>query len=142
MTPTCCKCKRWIGCPLTSWCWNAARITLPLFSWKYISVAWCYVNPSTKLYAECIFTIGDGNMVSSEQHHWYWSGTILAVWWWVVSHHIIIIVLLTILHHLNCYPSYSASRHLVYFTTVFDVFKYWKQSFWIWNHRTVSWIFS
>ena len=32
MTQTCCKCRRWIGCPLTSWCWNAARITLPLFS--------------------------------------------------------------------------------------------------------------
>ena len=32
MFQTCCKCRRWIGCPLTSWCWNAARITLPLFS--------------------------------------------------------------------------------------------------------------
>ena len=72
--------------------------------------------------------------MSSEQHHWCWSDTILAVWWWVVSHHIIIIIiLLNILHllHLNCYHSYLVSRHLVYFTTVFDVFKYWKQSFWI-----------
>ena len=27
----------WIGLPLTSWCWDAARITFPLFSWKYLS---------------------------------------------------------------------------------------------------------
>ena len=62
-------------------------------------------------------------MVLSERHHWCWSGTILPIGWWVVSHHIIIIILLTILHllHLNYYHSYSASRHLVYFTTVFDV---------------------
>ena len=54
-------------------------------------------------------------MVSSEQHHWCWFGTILAVWWWVVSHLIIIIILLIILYllHVNCYHSYSASRHLV-----------------------------
>ena len=78
---------------------------------------------------------GGSNMVSSEHHHWCWSDTILAVWWWIVSHHIIIVILLTILHllHLNCYHNYSAPRFLVYFTTVFDAFKYWKQSFWIWN---------
>ena len=132
----------WIGRRLTSWCWNAARITLPLFSWKYLSGS-VLITPSIKLYGGDIFIIGGGTIVS-EQHHWCWPDTILTVWWWVVFHHVIIIHL-TILHlHFNCYHSYLASGHLVYFTAVFDGFKYWKQNFLIWNHsvRTVSSIFS
>ena len=105
------------------------------------------------LWQRCMVDVYSSSVVVTwwcQQYHWCWSDTILAVWWWVFSHHIIIIssssiILLTVLHllHLNCYHSYSASRHLVYFTTVFDVFKHWKQNFWIWNHsvRTVSWIF-
>ena len=89
-----------IGHSLTPWCWNAARITLPVFLEVYLSSM--VLSQSFKVvWWVCIFIVSGGNMVSSEQHHWCWSDTILAVWWWVVSHHIIIIILQTILHLLH-----------------------------------------